>query len=47
MDIYIDEGLVESLDIVVGHRIHTYILDYCNVLFVCLHYHLYGHIVVD
>lgn len=37
MDIYINEGLVESLDIVVGHRIHTYIVMFYSCVYIIIY----------
>jgi hypothetical protein len=35
------------MDIEIGHKIHTHILNYFNVPFRCVRYHLYGHVVVN
>lgn len=43
----LQQGLFESIELVVGDRLYTQALDNINVPFRCARCHFYGHVVVD
>jgi hypothetical protein len=47
LDIDLKEGLEESIEIAIGDKVITHILDYPNIPFHGVRCHNYGHMVID